>query len=181
MKPVAEVVPYQDTKLVAGDKFLTAFDHTNNMSYILVVPSNASQPYLAIWPGHGRDVHIVPNLDAQLRQLVSIDWVPAQGLIATNFTHILRINTETGAFETLIPLSDHDLQNGGHVTTDGTHLYAYLHDGDQYYIATVNFSASPASISLSLPCSIQDHTFVAMHWSFKYGCLVAMRSHLGNM
>ena len=55
VKPVAEVVPYEDTKLVAGDKFLTAFDHTNNMSYILVVPSNASQPYLAIWPGHGPD------------------------------------------------------------------------------------------------------------------------------
>lgn len=179
VKPVAEVVPYEDTKLVDGDKFLTAFDHSNNMSFILVVPSNASQPYLAIWPGHGSDVHIVPNLDPQLRQLVSIDWIPAQGLIATNFTHILKIDTKTGSYETLIPLSDHDLQNGAHTTTDGTHLYAYLHDGDQYYIATVNFSVSPASISLSLPCSIQDHTFVAMHWSFKYDCLVAMRTSAG--
>ena len=179
MKPVAEVVPYEDTKLVQGDRFLTAFDHSNNMSYILVIPSNSSQPFLALWPGHGSDVHIVPNLDVQLRQLQSIDWLPAQGLIATNSTHILKIDPETGAVDTLGALSDHDLQNGAHTTTDGVNLYAYLHDGDSYYIATINFSTTTASVSLSLPCSIQDHTLLALHWSFKYDRLVAMRTSAG--
>ena len=56
------------------------------MSYIIVSPANTSLPFLAIWPGHGSDVSIVPNLDAQLKQLISIDWIPAQGLIATNVT-----------------------------------------------------------------------------------------------
>ena len=180
VKPVAEIVPYEDTKLVEGDKFLTAFDHTSNMSYIVVIPSNATQPYLAIWAGHGSDVHIVPNLDVQLRQLVSVNWIPALGLVATNYTHILTINPESGAVDTITPISDHDLQNGAHATTDGTHLYLYLHDGDQYFIATVNFSATPPSITLSLPCSIQDHTLLAMHWSFKYDCLVAMRTSAGT-
>lgn len=64
VKPVAEVIPYEDTKLIDADKFLAAFDHTSNMTYIIVSPSNASQPFLAIWPGYGPDVHIVPHLDA---------------------------------------------------------------------------------------------------------------------
>jgi hypothetical protein len=179
VKPVAEVVPYEDTKLVDGDNFLTAFDHATNMSYILVIPSNATQPYLALWPGHGSDVHIVPNLDVQLRQLQSMDFIPAQGLVATNNTHILKIDSETGAVTALAPLSDHDLQNGAHTTTDGVYLYAYLHDGDQYFIATINFSTTPVSVSLSLPCSIQDHTLLALHWSFKYDRLVAMRTSAG--
>jgi hypothetical protein len=176
VKPVAEVVPYGDTKLVDADKFLTAFDHTTNMTYVVVSPSNASLPFLAIWPGHGPDVHIVPNLDAQLRQLVSIDWIPSQGLIATNSTHILRINPETGSFEAITQLSDHDLQNGGHSTTDGEYLYVHLHDGEEYWIGTVNFSAVPVSVTLSVPASMGDHILVAMHWSFKYNCIVAMRT-----
>ena len=49
----------------------------------------------------------------------------------------------------------------------------------RYFIATVNFSTSPVSISLSLPCSMQEHTFVAMHWSFKYNGIVAMRTSAG--
>jgi hypothetical protein len=179
VKPVAEVVPYEETKLVDGDLFLSAFDHTNNMTFIIINPTNGSQPFLAIWPGQGSDVHIIPNLDPQLRQLVSIDYIPNQGLIATNFTHILRIDPETGSFETVMAISDRDLQNGGHSTTDGAQLYLHVHDGDQYYIATVNFSTKPASISLSLPASVQDHTFVAMHWSFKYNCIVAMRTSSG--
>jgi hypothetical protein len=146
------------------------------MTYVLVNPSNATLPFLAIWPGHGSDVHIVPNLDAQLRQLMSIDWIPSQGLVATNSTHILRISPETGSFEAIMPLSDHDLQNGGHTTTDGTHLYVHLHDGEEYWIGTVNFSATPASISLSVPASMGDHILVSMHWSFKYDRIVAMRT-----
>jgi hypothetical protein len=135
------------------------------MTYVLVNPSNATLPFLAIWPGHGSDVHIVPNLDAQLRQLMSIDWIPSQGLVATNSTHILRISPETGSFEAIMPLSDHDLQNGGHTTTDGTHLYVHLHDGEEYWIGTVNFSATPASISLSVRTS-----------TFTGRCLSALRA-----
>ncbi len=176
VKPVAEVVPYEDTKLVDGDKFLTAFDHASNMTYVMVIPSNATLPFLAIWPGHGSDVHIVPNLDVQLRQLVSIDWLPSQGLVATNSTHILRINPETGSSETIMRLSNQDLQNGGHTTTDGTYLYVHLHDGEEYWIGTFNFSAVPVSLTLSVPASMQDHILVAMHWSFKYNCIVAMRT-----
>jgi hypothetical protein len=117
--------------LADADTFLTAFDHTNNMTYIIVNPKNDTQPWLAVWAGHGSDVHIVPNLDKQLTQLVSIDWIPSQGLVATNFTHILKINPNNGSFETVAALSDHDLQNGAHTTTDGTHLYVHLHDSDQ--------------------------------------------------
>lgn len=175
-KPVAEVISYEPSPLADADKFLTAFDHTNNATYIIVNPSNGSQPWLAIWPGHGSDVRVVPNLDKQLTQLVSIDFMPGQGLVATNFTHILKIDPENGSFETVIALSDHDLQNGGHATTDGSHLYVHLHDAGQYYIATVNFSTSPVSISLSLPNSMQSNRFLAMHWSYKYDCIVAMRS-----
>ena len=118
-KPVAEVISYEPSPLADADKFLTAFDHTNNATYIIVNPSNGSQPWLAIWPVHGSDVRVVPNLDKQLTQLVSIDFMPGQGLVATNFTHILKIDPENGSFETVIALSDHDLQNGGHATTDG--------------------------------------------------------------
>jgi hypothetical protein len=175
-KPVAEIIPYEDTKLADADHFLTAFDHTNNMSYIIVSPSNASLPFLAIWPGHGSDVRVVPNLDAQLKQLTSIDWIPAQGLIATNVTHVLRIDTKTGSYEAVMQLSDRDLQNGGHTTTDGTHLYVHLHDGEEYWIGTVNFTTTPVSISLSVPASMGDHILVGMHWSFKYDGLVAMRT-----
>ena len=49
----------------------------------------------------------------------------------------------------------------------------------RYYIATINFSTTPVSVSLSLPCSIQDHTLLALHWSFKYDRLVAMRTSAG--
>ena len=177
-KPVAEIIPYEPSALADADTFLTALDPTSNMTYIIANPMNGSQPWLAIWPGHGSDVHIVPNLDKQLLQLVSIDWIPSQGLIATNFTHVLKIDPDNGSFETVIALSDRDLQNGGHVTTDGSHLYVHLHDSDQYYIATVNFS-TPVSIYLSLPDSMLEHTFVAMHWSFKYDSLVAMRTVSG--
>ena len=176
VKPVAEVIPYEDSKLVDGDKFLTAFDHTNNMTYIVVIPSNATQPFLAIWPGYGSDVHIVPNLDVQLRQLMSIDWIPSQGLIATNSTHILKINPESGSCEAIVQLSDRDLQNGGHSTTDGTHLYVHLHDQESWWIGTVNFSTTPASISLSVPARMSDNILVGMHWSFKYDGIVAMRT-----
>jgi hypothetical protein len=158
---------------------LTALDPTTNTTYVIGNPMNGTQPWLAIWPGHGSDVMIVPNLDKQLLQLVSLNWVPSEGLIATNYTHILKIDPENGSFETLIALSDRDLQNGGHVTTDGSNLYVHLTDADQYYIATVNFSTTPASIYMSLGCSRQEHTFVGMHWSFKYDCLVAMRTASG--
>jgi hypothetical protein len=176
VRPVAEIVPYEDTKIVDADKFLTAFDHTNNMTYVMVTPSNATLPFLAIWPGYGSDVHVVPKLDEQLRQLVSIDYIPSHGLIATNSTHILKIDPDTGSFEAITQLSDHGLQNGGHTTTDGQYLYVHLHDGEQYWIGTVNFSAVPVSVTLSVPASMDDHILVAMHWSFKYNCIVAMRT-----
>jgi hypothetical protein len=131
-KPVAEIIPFEPSALADADTFLTAFDHTNNMTYIIINPKNDTQPWLAIWPGHGPNVRIVPNLDKQLTQLVSLDWIPTQGLVATNFTHILKINPDNGSFETLSALSDQDLQNGGHTTTDGTHLYVHLHNSDQY-------------------------------------------------
>lgn len=124
----------------------------------------------------GSDVHVVPHLDVLMRQLISIDWIPSQGLIATNSTHILRINPETGSYEAVAQLSDHGLQNGGHTTTDGTHLYVHLHDDAEYWIATVNFSTAPVSISLSAPASMSEHILVAMHWSFKYDGIVAMRT-----
>ena len=68
------------------------------------------------------------------------------------------------------------MQNGGHSTTDGEYLYVHLHDGEEYWIGTVNFSAVPVSVTLSVPASIDDHILVAMHWSFKYNCIVAMRT-----
>jgi hypothetical protein len=177
-KPVAELIPYEPSALADADKFLTAFDHSSNATYIIVNPSNSSLPWLAVWPGHGSDVRVVPNLDKQLEQLLSMDFVPGLGLVATNATHLLVINPDNGSFETVMPLSDRGLQNSGHATTDGSHLYLHLHDGALYYIATVNFSTSPASISLSLPNSM-DNIFVAMHWSYKYNCLVAMRTSGG--
>jgi hypothetical protein len=149
------------------------------MTYITVLPSNASQPLLAIWPGYGPDVHIVPNLDAELKQLRSIDWIHGQGLIATNDTHILKIDADTGSFETVMPLSDHELTNGGHATTDGAHLYLHLHDANSYWIATVNFSTAPPSMSLSVPAPMSEHFLVALHWSFKYDGIVGMRTANG--
>jgi hypothetical protein len=175
-KPVAELIPYEPSALADADIFLTAFDHSSNATYIIVNPANGSLPWLAIWPGHGSDVHVVPNLDKQLNQLVSIDFIHGLGLIATNNTHILKIDPENGSFETVMPISDRELQNGAHATTDGAHLYLHVHDSDQYYIATYNFSTSPASVSLSLPNSINNNQFYAMHWSYKYNCIVAMRS-----
>jgi hypothetical protein len=175
-KPVAEVVAYEPSPLLDSDKFLTAFDHSSNATYIIISPSNGSQPWLAIWPGSGSAVHVVPNLDKQLAQLSTLNIIQGFGLIATNDTHVLRINPDNGSFESVMPLSDHELQNGAHATTDGEHLYVHLHDSDQYYIATYNFSTSPASMSLSLPNSINNNQFYAMHWSHKYNCIVAMRS-----
>ena len=43
----------------------------------------------------------------------------------------------------------------------------------------MNFSTSPVSISLSLPNSMQSNRFLSMHWSYKYDCIVAMRSASG--
>jgi hypothetical protein len=145
----------QKRALVNNDKFLTAFGHRNNATYILITSSNGSKPWLAVWSGHGSDVRVIPNLDQQLAQLVSMDFLPGIGLAATNDIHVLIINPDNGSFQTAVPLSDRGLENGGQTTTDGSNLYVYLTDSEHsfYYIATVHISATHASVSLSVPSS----------------------------